>query len=345
MPSYERVEPDQDHAVEKLSPPPPPVKTRKTVFITVIAVLSVVCLISIIITLLAVLIPAQIGQKMAGVVEIQGHRGCRGLLPENTIPGFLKAIDIGVDVIEMDTVISKDNQVVMSHEPWLSSDYCTGPDGENITSEAVAIEKYAIYDMPYSRIAISNCGHLNAKFPTQTPFRISKPLLSDVIDSVEKYIQQNNKRKVMYNIETKSKPERDGKLNPPIREFCELLYDVIKAKGLISRVTIQSFDIRSLQIFRELDSTISLSLLVEPVDQNYLQIVTNLGFLPHIFSPHYKLLSSEMISYFKSRGVRVIPWTVNEESIMRHAVEMGVDGLITDYPNLARTFMQYPGSN
>ena len=169
--------------------------------------------------MLVILIVSQTApQRTAGKVEVSGHRGCRAILPENTIPGFLKAIDTGVDVIEMDTIISQDNLVVVSHDPWLNPEICTGPNGENITSIEEAMEKYDLYHMPYSQISACNCGHLHPKFPMQTPFPISKPLLSDVIDSVERYIQTNNKRRVLYNIETKSKPERDGKFNPPIQK-------------------------------------------------------------------------------------------------------------------------------
>jgi len=285
-------------------------------------------------------------KKLDGIVEIQGHRGCRGLLPENTVPGFLKAIDIGVDTIEMDTVISKDNLVVMSHEPWLNGDYCTGPNGEKIGDEHDAIQNFAIYRMNYTQIARSNCGHANPKFQTQTPFPIAKPLLSDVINGVEAYILHNGKRNVQYNIETKSKPEFDGILHPPIREFCNLLYGVLKSTNIISRVTIQSFDVRSLKIFKELDPTIPLSLLVEHTDPtksfDYLKKLSELGFLPDIYSPNYKLLTPSLVSYFKSRGVRVIPWTINTYDEMINAVNMGVDGIITDYPNRATSFMRYP---
>ena len=110
-------------------------------------------------------------------------------------------------------------------------------------------------------------------------------------------------------------------------------------------MTIQSFDIRSLQIFRDLDTTIPLSLLVEQEDTNYVQKVTELGFLPNIYSPHYKLVKPDLVQYFKQRSVRVVPWTVNTLDDMMDVVALGVDGFITDYPNVARPFMVYPGNN
>jgi glycerophosphoryl diester phosphodiesterase len=173
--------------------------------------------------MIIVLITSQVAPK-SHWVEIQGHRGCRGLLPENTIPAYLKAIDIGVDTLEMDTVVSQDAVVLMSHEPWLNGNFCTNANGENITSESVAIDKYAVYHMPYEKISYCNCGHANAKFPMQTPMPIAKPRLADVFDSVEAYIRNNNKPKVMYNIETKIKPDQDNKLTPPVKQVRNFLH-------------------------------------------------------------------------------------------------------------------------
>src|SRR5688572_29293880 len=117
---------------------------------------------------------------------------------------------------------------------------------------------------------------------------------------------------------------------------------------MTSRVTIQSFDVRSLKIFRELDPTIPLSLLVEHLDTkkefDFMEKLSELGFLPQIYSPNFKLVTPTIVQYFKSRGVRVIPWTINELQDMRVIVEMGVDGIITDYPDRATSFMKHPGS-
>ncbi|KAL0478134.1 lysophospholipase D [Acrasis kona] len=330
-------------------------KTRERNTKNVVTLLAVIFVAACLITAISIIIiitTSKMGNKrLDRAVEVQGHRGCRfylhrGLLPENTIPAYIKAIDLGVDTLEMDTVISKDKQVVMSHEPWLNSEYCTGPNGESINSEDVAIKNFTIYHMNYADVGKSNCGHRNSHFPTQTHFPIAKPLLSDVFDAVETYIANNNKRKLWYNIETKSRPERDGVMTPPIQEFCELLYNVIKSKNMTSRVTIQSFDVRSLIIFKKLDPSLPLSLLVEWNEQapfNFKDKLNELGFNPDIYSPQYKLLTPEILSYMKSENIRTVPWTINTYDDMKRIVDMGVEGIITDFPNLATSFMKHPG--
>lgn len=267
--------------------------------------------------------------------DLQGHRGARGLLPENTIPAFIKALELGVTTLEMDVVISKDRKVVVSHEPWFSGHVCTQPSGRPIP---LAEEKsYRIFEMTYKEVNQFDCGvRGNPRFPLQKAIPAAKPLLSEVIDAAEKYIKDHNLPPVFYNIETKSRPIFDGTFHPKPQEFTELLYEVIRSKGVRARTTIQSFDPRTLQVARQLDPNISLALLIgnDSQQSNLDEHIAELGFTPSIYSPDYHLVDARLISQAHAKGMRVIPWTINTYDEMVRLKKLGVDGIITDYPDI-----------
>lgn len=264
-------------------------------------------------------------------LDIQGHRGCRGLMPENTIEGFIQALKLGVTTLEMDVVITSDMKVLLSHEPFMSHEICLDPDGNEITE---AREKsHNIYLMTTDRVRQYDCGSkFHPRFPGQQKFRVSKPLLSEVIDSVETFILSAGIPKVDYNIEIKSTPSTDNKFHPEPSVFADLLYQLLLEKGIESRTVIQSFDPRPLRYLREKQSEVRLSLLVENVrspDWN----IRRLGFSPDIYSTYFKLISSRRVRKLQSQGIKVIPWTVNETIEMLQMMDLGVDGIITDYPD------------
>jgi glycerophosphoryl diester phosphodiesterase len=265
--------------------------------------------------------------------DLQGHRGARGLKPENTIPAFLVAIDSGVTTIEMDVAITKDKQVVVSHEPWMSSEICLNKDGSPILKKDE--KKFNIYEMTYEQVKLFDCGSKgNTKFPEQEKLATSKPLLSDVIVAVENRIRNYQLYEVDYNIEIKSAPEDDKKFHPLPEEYSDLVYNVLDQYLPMERVVIQSFDFRVLKYWHEKHPEIRLSALVE----NKKSVQANLamlGFNPSVYSPDFKLLSKEDIGDLHKLKIRVIPWTVNEEDDIKKIKAMGVDGLITDYPNRA----------
>ncbi|PVY42401.1 glycerophosphodiester phosphodiesterase family protein [Pontibacter virosus] len=264
--------------------------------------------------------------------DLEGHRGARGLMPENTIPAMIRALELGVTTLEMDTHITKDKQVVLSHDPYINHEHDLLPDGSEIP--AADKRKYVLYQMDYATIKTFNAGSkFYNKFPQQEKLAVYKPLLSDLIDSVQTHLQQNDLPQVNYNIETKSKPSGDGKLHPAPEEFVELLMGVIEAKGIAGWVIIQSFDVRTLQVLRQHYPHMKTSLLVENVkglDKN----LEALGFIPDIYSPYYRLVTPKLIKDCHAKGMKVVPWTINELQVMQRLKDMGVDGLISDYPNL-----------
>jgi glycerophosphoryl diester phosphodiesterase len=272
-----------------------------------------------------------------GGFDIQGHRGCRGLMPENTIPAMLKALDLGVTTLEMDVVITKDNKVVVSHEPWMEKEITTKPDGSfiNTTVESMG---YNIYKMDYAEVKTYDVGMKpHPRFPQQAKMKAIKPLLSDLIDSVEDYRSGKNLPEIKYNIETKSLPAGDNRFHPLPAEFVDLLMGVLKEKKMEDRVIIQSFDIRTLKYLHEKYPAIKTSLLIEDSEEkDFNGQLESLGFTPTMYSPNYTMVNEDLIKLCHEKGIKIIPWTVNDKKQMIKLKKIGVDGIITDYPDLFR---------
>ncbi len=266
--------------------------------------------------------------------DIQGHRGCRGLFPENTIAGFIHAVDLGVTTLELDVVITSDKQVLVSHDPFMSHEICKTPEGESIT---ISGEKaFNIYQMTVAQAQQFDCGlTINPNFPDQVKMPAVKPTLNEVIDVIENYTASKQLPAIRYNIETKCTPEGDNIFHPGPEEFSELLIRVITNKKIYSRTIIQSFDIRTLQYIKLQHTPVALSLLVENV-RSVTYNLKKLGFLPDVYSPHYKLLTKRRVKSLHEKNIKVIPWTVNKQADMERLIAMGVDGIITDYPDLLK---------
>ncbi len=260
--------------------------------------------------------------------ELQGHRGARGLALENTIPAFKKALDLGVNTLELDVVVTKDKQLVVSHEPWLNSSVTLDGSGNKVLEKDAL--NYNIYQHDYADLKMYDVGSLGNKlFPEQEKQKINKPLLSDVFEMAEKASPA-----ITYNIEIKSTLEEEKKgYQPSVNEFSDLLVKELKKYVSKNRVVIQSFDPRVLQYLHRTYPEYTLSYLT--FENNFNKNIQDLGFLPEIYSPYYILLSEDEVKEIHNKNCKVIPWTVNTVAEMRLLLEMGVDGIITDYPNLA----------
>lgn len=268
--------------------------------------------------------------------DIQGHRGARGMKPENSIPAFLAALDSGVTTLEMDVVISADSQVVVSHEPWMSAAICMDTLGKPISLKSE--KKFNLYKMTYEQIRGFDCGSRgNDKFPEQEKMKTAKPLLSDVIIAVENHIKNFSRYEVDYSIEIKSEKGLDRKFQPSPAVFSDLVFRLIDQYLPLNRVVIQSFDFRVLKYWHEKHPEVRLAALVEnlkTIDENLI----DLGFTPSVYSPEYKLLSKDEVRRCHYLKMRVIPWTVNDIAEMLALKAWNVDGFITDYPNRAARF-------
>ncbi|MCW3088164.1 MAG: glycerophosphodiester phosphodiesterase, partial [Sediminibacterium sp.] len=266
--------------------------------------------------------------------DTQGHRGCRGLMPENTIPAMLKAIDLGVTTLETDAVITRDHQVVLSHEPFFNHEISTKPNGMPVTE---AEEKSLnIFRMDYDEIRKFDVGlRPHPRFPAQQKLAVAKPLLGDMIDSVEQYCTRRKKPLPQYNIETKSQPSTDGIYHPGPGEFVEILVALITRKKIAARVIIQSFDPRTLQYVHEHYPALKTALLIEDFNKKIFALQLNdLGFIPSVYSPHFSLVTPLLVKQCHDAGISLVPWTVNDLAKMRELKKMGVNGLISDFPDL-----------
>lgn len=266
-------------------------------------------------------------------VEVQGHRGDRGNFPENSIPAFISALQKGVDVIEMDVVISKDHKVVVSHEPFMSLLYMLHPNGNNISKEEE--KSLNLFQMNYDSINQFDSGSGgNKKFPQQKKLKTYKPLLTEVIDTVEAFIEKKKIPAVKYNIEIKSETKEYGKSQPLPEDFVDLVMQVIKEKQIENKMNLQSFDTQVLEIIHKNYPQVEIAYLVSEGDLE--ENVGKLTFLPQIYSPYYKLISDKSyVEKVHQQQMKLIPWTVNSEEDINNLITLGVDGIITDYPERA----------
>ena len=266
-------------------------------------------------------------------IDLQGHRGCRGLMPENTIAAILHSIDLGVTTLEMDVVITKDKKVILSHETFMNPEISTPPMGQQFSSPKD--KSYNIYQMTYEEVSRWDVGmKLHPKFPSQKKMPAIKPLLSDVIASVEEYVKLHHLKPLNYNIETKCAPASDGISHPAPDEFVALLVDVITKGNVTKRTTIQSFDKRSLQVLHQSFPSIKTSYLIDGSNKKTPEeLMADLGFRPSFLSPAFALINKEYVDACKKVKLKLIAWTVNEEKDIQKMASLGVHGIISDYPD------------
>lgn len=266
--------------------------------------------------------------------DVQGHRGCRGLLPENTIPAFIRALDLGVTTLELDVVITRDSQVLVSHEPWFNRNITTKPDGSFIGDKEE--KELNIFRMSYAETQAYDVGLKPfPAFSRQEKIKVTKPLLADLFDSVSQSMMTRRRPDPYFNIEIKSSEKGDGIYHPAPETFVRLVMDLVREKKMESRVNIQSFDFRPLRILHREYPSIRLAMLIDGTDRRTLEEqIIDLGFTPSVYSPHWSLVSPERVSACHAKGMKIIPWTVNEKSRIDSLKKMGVDGIITDYPDL-----------
>jgi len=260
----------------------------------------------------------------------QGHRGSRGLMPENSIPAFLKALEFPeVTTLELDLAVSKDNILIVSHEPWFNPDICIYPTGD--TMKRTDEEKFNIYRMSLMAIQAFDCGSIgNPRFPEQAKIQTCKPTLKEVVAAVLPL-----RPDIRWNIEIKSRPEWDSLRHPPVETFVRLVLKEIRELGIEKNTTIQSFDVRVLNAMHQRAPDIQVAFLIENMD-SFESNMSRLDFVPNIYSPYYLLVSKSLVHKCHAKGVKLVPWTVNDVKSMRRLVRLGVDGIITDYPDRIR---------
>lgn len=268
--------------------------------------------------------------------DAESHRGGRGVMPENTIPAMLYSLALdGITTLEMDVKITADKRVVLGHDDHLNPWFTLKSNGEELKQEEK--EKYPIMQMTYDELKQFDVGskahHL---FPKQRKMKVSIPLLEDVIDSVQHYIKKEGREQVFYNIEIKSSEEGDHKYNPAPEEFVKLLMEVTEKKGITPYVIVQSADVRTLRVLREKYRHVRISYLVGARRKDFTveEDLEVLGFQPDIYSPNFKYITQEDVEKCQRMGMKVVVWTPNTKEEIEKLKAMGVDGIITDYPEL-----------
>lgn len=291
----------------------------------------------------------------AQAIDLQGHRGARGLLPENTLPAFAQALSIGVTTLELDTAVTRDGEVVVSHDPALNPDITRGPDGQWLARNDIAIHSLTFaqlqqYDVGRIRPRTSYALRFSAQQPVDGT-RI--PRLADVFALVRR--AGNNT--VRFNIETKISPEQPQHTLPPA-EFARALIALVRAEKLESRVTIQSFDWSTLQVVQQEAPQIATVYLT--AQQSWLDnirardtaspwtagfhVSRYAGSVPQmikaaggaVWSPYFGDVTRETVREAQQAGLKVVVWTANEPGDIARMIDFGVDGIISDYPDRLR---------
>jgi glycerophosphoryl diester phosphodiesterase len=263
----------------------------------------------------------------------EGHRGARGLYPENSIGAMKFAMNYPtVTTLELDCHITKDKNVVVYHDDYLNPKFVTYADAKELNGKD---NKGLVYDYTYDQLQAFDLGLKgNVDFPQQEKTSTKIALLSDLIEESEKYAIAKG-RKIFYNIETKSNEKKDNKAHPEPKEFSDLLLKVVLEKGIAPRTVIQSFDKRTIQYINKAYPKIKTSFLIDAKNtKTPEELVEDLGFKPFIISPNYKIVTKDFVGQAHQLGIKIIPWTVNTKEEIEALKALNVDGIISDYPNL-----------
>jgi glycerophosphoryl diester phosphodiesterase len=253
-------------------------------------------------------------------------------MPENTLPGFIRAVELGVKTLEMDVVISADGSVVVSHEPWMSSEICTGPKDKTIEKQEE--QSLNMYKMSYAEIQSYDCGlKLVEEFPEQKKINAIKPSLKMAVRMIRSFAEDNKYTQPAYNIEIKSEPERYEIYQPAPAKFVELVVAEINRLGIENITTLQSFDLNVLEELNKIKGrNFRISYLVAK-GKNASKNLSKLSFKPDVYSPLYTLVTAATIKTCHEAGISVVPWTVNKAEDLAKLKTLGIDGVITDYPD------------
>jgi glycerophosphoryl diester phosphodiesterase len=256
-----------------------------------------------------------------GEILVHGHRGARAVLPENTLPAFEHAIAVGVDFLELDLAVTKDNVVVVSHDPHVNTTICKD-----------APPNAAIRQMTLAEVKRFDCGALkNPAYPKQ------KPVAGTSIPTLDEVLALAPRGKFGFNIETKISPKQP-ELGPSPEEFARLVFEVVKKHGLVSRVTLQSFDFRTLHAMKKLAPEMRLAALYEGAPKSFVEIAREAG--SSAVSPQFKLVTKAEVDAAHQAGLTVIPWTPNTRQEWRRLIDCNVDEIITDDPGELLSFLQ-----
>lgn len=261
--------------------------------------------------------------------QVHGHRGCSGHGPENTVPAFLHAARTGCQWLELDVVITADDQVLVSHEPWMDHHACRDPHGKPITQEQG--RSVNIFKLSLEEVQRYQCF---SEVDADSAHRVHKPTLAETVQAVDRFAEQRTITPPGFNIEVKSEPALYGSFQLEPRRFAELVVQEVIALGIAQRCIIQSFDVAILEAVHGLAPLIPVALLVENADGMEANL-QRLTFTPNYYSPAFSIANAQLAEQLRERNIGLLVWTVNEETDIEGMLELGVDGIITDFPERA----------
>lgn len=262
---------------------------------------------------------------------IIGHRGSRGLKPENSLSAFAEALELGAGGLEMDLFITKDRQVVVTHDAHISHKLCVRPEGTPLQEQES--EQLKIYRLNLEEIKPYDCGSKpNPLFPEQQNTETHIPLLGDVLEAA--CFHARAEEPLLFLLEIKSDPATDHVNHPEPPAFLKSVLDVVAEKNMQQQVVIISFDKRCLQEARKQNREIRIGLSLESAEQLQEEL-NDLGFMPHVLCPQFEQLNPDLLNFARQHHISLIPWTVNEEADLQKIIELEPEGIITDYPDRA----------
>lgn len=263
-------------------------------------------------------------------IFLQGHRGCRGHFPENSLSAFKHAIGLGVDAIELDIVISKDNKIIVAHEPYMPANLCLKPDGTNIREDEE--KSFNLYQMTASEIAKWTFGTL-----PYDAFAQQKKVVSHRLELAE-LLNLLDKDELDYHpqltIEIKSHPNGDGIFHPKPEQYAELVLAAIEMLPEHWPVALQSFDLRIIKALDKQQSPFPLIVLNDDKKVEIEDICDDLKFVPEGYGLKHSLIDENAVEACLSLGIELSAWTVNEKKETERLFGLGVRNIITDYPEL-----------
>jgi glycerophosphoryl diester phosphodiesterase len=293
--------------------------------------------------------------------DLQGHRGARGLAPENTLPAFQRALDLGVTTLELDTTVTRDGVVVISHDMALNPDHTRDAAGRFLEAAGPAIHSLTWADLQAYDVGRLKPGTDYARqFPEQQPVDGTRiPRLADLFDLVKR----SGDERVRFDIETKLDPSRPGETPEP-GAFARAVVAEIRKAGMAARSVVQSFDWRTLQEVQKIAPEIPTAYLSIQRRMDNIQAGQpggsrwtagfqhrDHGSVPKMikaaggryWSAYYGDLDAENVKEAQALGLKVLAWTVNDPVEMAKLLRLGVDGLITDRPDIARVLLESRG--
>src|SRR3954469_3758070 len=272
------------------------------------------------------------GSVHAASFDLQGHRGARGHAPENTLPGFARALALGVSTFELDVGVSRDGVVVIHHDRRLNPDLARGPGGHWLAAPAPLLP-----ELQFDQLSRHDVGRIRPGSQYARRFPQQQPIDGARIPALSELFQRYRTGTVRFNIELKLLPEAaDDTLSP--EPFARAVLAVVRKAGMQPRCTLQSFDWRAVKVVEHEAPEIATAYLTEEEDSDPRQVAAAGA---RTWSPDFRALTAEMCALARDLGLKVSPWTVNEPGDIRRVLGLGVDGIISDYPDRVKEALRF----